>query len=169
MPGGSCESYLTDEGKTWWRNCDLSKALFRADSRKFGEYMREAARRVVANKDSYSKMPVGMMNGGVKEENPKAPLSYLLTPINTDPGTGFGGDKTTDCACILTENFFPNFYPKGTKKIDWKAANWSDIDPATGRYCNGRGWLESNEGCNVIADMHVNGIVNYINSLSEGA
>lgn len=142
---------------------------YRPDSRKFGCYMREAARKVYEGRNGYSKMPEGMMEKGIKEEK-GGPLCYLLKPTNTDPGAGFPfGGKKVNCACVLTENWFPNFYPKTGKKINWLADNWDEIDSETGRYCNGRGWLESDEGCSVLADMHVNGIVNYINSLgSEG-
>ena len=120
----------------------------RADSQKFGLYFREAFKEVVNRKDTYSKMPIGMMDAGVPTWH------YALGAHNTDPGAGWAAHPT-HCACVLTENFFPNFYPKDTKKINWLADNWNEIDPATGRYCCGRGWLESEEGLSAIADMHV--------------
>lgn len=166
VPADACKEYIAKNGRTWWKDVQFDKILMRHDSRKFGEYMRAAFNEVCNNKAQYSKMPLGMMDGGVKDES--SAFSYLLTPVNTDPGTGWS-KRPTHCCCVLTENFFPNFYPDGTKKIGWEAQNWNEIDPATGRYCNGRGWLESDEGCNVIANAHVNAIVNYINSLGNDA
>ena len=150
------------------REAEDGTKYFRADSRKFGSYMREAARKVYEKKDSYTTMPLGMMDQGIKEEK-QGSWCYLLRPTNTDPGTGFPYKyEQVDCACILTENWFPNFYPKTTRKVDWtKDTEYMNIDPETNAYMCGRGWLESNDGCNVIGDMHVNAIVNYINSLSE--
>jgi hypothetical protein len=131
----------------------------RSDSQKFGLFFREAFKEVVARKDTYSKMPIGMMDLGVPTWH------YALTASNTDPGAGWAANPT-HCACVLTENFFPNYYPKD-RHINWLAENYKDIDPSTGRYQNGRAWLESDEGCNVIANAHVNAIVNYINSLTD--
>lgn len=166
VPANACTEYIASNGRTWWKDVQLDKVLMRHDSRTFGEYMRAAFREVYNKREQYTKMPIGMMDGGIKDES--SAFAYMLTPNNTDPGTGWS-KRPTHCSCILTENFFPNFYPKGTKKINWEAQNWNEIDPETGRYCNGRGWLESEEGCNVIANAHVNGIVNYINSLGNDA
>lgn len=143
----------------WGHKTASGGVNMRNDSQKFGLFFREAFKEVVAKKDTYSKMPIGMMDNGVPTWH------YALGADNTDPGAGWGKNPT-HCACVLTENFFANYYPDG-RHINWLAENYKEINPETGRYQNGRAWLESEEGCNVIANAHVNAIVNYINSLGN--
>ena len=141
----------------FWGHKSASGGQMRKDSQTLGLYMREAFREVINKKDTYSKMPIGMMDNGIPS------WAYMLAADNTDPGAGFGAHPT-HCACVLTENFFADYYP-ANRHINWLAVNYKDIDASTGRYQNGRAWLESEEGCNVIANAHVNAIVNYVNSL----
>ena len=145
----------------WGHKTASGGVNMRNDSQKFGLFFREAFKEVVAKKDTYSKMPIGMMDNGVPTWH------YALGANNTDPGAGWAKNPT-HCACVLTENFFANYYPEG-RHINWLAENYKEINPETGRYQNGRAWLESEEGCNVIANAHVNAIVNYINSLGNDA
>jgi len=153
---GSCTKYINEEGKEAYKDCTASMAYFRADSRKFGEFFRAAANEAYSKRDTYSTMPNGMMDGGITTEK-NGPLKYLLKPDNTDPA------PMVNCSCVLTENFFADY---SVNSVSWQGPDYDKKD-SEGRYQTGRAWLESEEGLNVISDIHVNAIVNYINSLKE--
>lgn len=138
----------------------------RRDAAIFGEYARAACQKLVDNRKSLKKLPIEKlpkskdMINYVKQEK-DGMFCYLLPATNkendkSDPGVGL------DCAHILTENFFPEYTSDMTTK--WTSPDFDKQDE-NGRYVTGRGWLESNEGCDSIADVHVNAIVNYINSI----
>ena len=67
-----------------------------------------------------------------------------------------------DCACVLTENWFADYCPP-ENCIEWVSSDYNF--KLFGKYGNGRAWLESPEGIEAIATMHVNAIMAYINSL----
>ena len=122
----------------------------RPDSLTFAEYMKSEGERIIQKgiNGDYAKMPEGFM------KTMKPVLN--LFESNTD------GAPQQNCACILTENFFADFSKNG---VSWSNDNTYSTLDGNGRYQTGRGWLESDEGLNAIAEMHVNAIVNYINSI----
>lgn len=108
---------------------------------------------------------IKMINKGVNGEFRKMPNGFMRTK-NIKPVTPLGENNTDgapqqDCACVLTENWFADY---SVNNISYTGSNYDSLD-SEGRYQTGRAWLESDEGCNVVADYHVAGIVNYINSL----
>lgn len=109
-----------------------------------------------ANNGAFSTMPIGFMSE--KEQN------WHKEPAFPPDGTNDGAVKL-DCACVLTENWFTDYSNTG---MDCYSENYNELD-GDGRYQTGRAWLESDEGCNAIADMHVSAIVNYINSLDKNS
>lgn len=139
-------------GNSWK---DPRDQKMRGDSAKLAAYVRVEAEKVIQryNNGEFNLIPEGMMNNGVS----KTHLLYTESYQNdmTDPGVN------PNCACILTENFFADYKTGGPS---WKDdENYKTMN--NGRYQNGRAWLESEEGLNVIAEIHVNGIINYINSI----
>ena len=98
------------------------------------------------NENSYDTIPVGMMKGGCRITN--------LGEANTD------GAPNQQCACLLTENWFADF-PKGCK---WFNDNVYSDKNKDDRYITGRGWL-MDDGVEVIARAHANGIKRYIDTL----
>lgn len=109
-----------------------------------------------ANNGAFSTMPIGFMSE--KEQN------WHKEPAFPPDGTNDGAVKL-DCACVLSENWFADYSVNG---ISYTSSNYDELD-ANGRYQTGRAWLESDEGCNAVADMHVSAIVNYINSLGKNS
>lgn len=138
----------------WWK--DPRNPRVREDSARLAAYTRAEAQKIIAKKDSFTTMPVGMMDQGVNATHLLFTDSYTNATKGTDPGVD------PNCACILTENFFADYTTGGPSYND--DANYKTM--SNGRYQNGRAWLESDEGLNAIADIHVGAIVNYINSLS---
>ena len=138
----------------WWK--DPRNPRVREDSARLAAYTRAEAQKIIAKKDSFTTMPVGMMDQGVNATHLLYTDSYTNATKGTDPGVD------PNCACILTENFFADYTTGGPSYND--DANYKTM--SNGRYQNGRAWLESDEGLNAIADIHVGAIVNYINSLS---
>lgn len=138
----------------------------RRDAAIFGAYARAACQKIVDNRASFKKLPIAKlpkskdMINYVKQEK-DGMFCYLLPAKSqehdmSDPGAGL------DCAHILTENFFPEYTSDMTTK--WTSPDFDKQDE-NGRFVTGRGWLESPEGCGAIADVHVNAIVNYIESI----
>ena len=126
----------------------------RRDSKILAEMLREESLKMI-NKGvngEFRQMPDGFMRN--KNIKPVMPLGEN----NTD------GAPQQDCACVLTENWFADYSVNG---VSYTGSSYNTLD-SEGRYQTGRAWLESNEGCNVVADYHVAGIVNYINSLKGG-
>ena len=117
----------------------------RDDSFKFGECMVSEMLKIKENKDNLA-APTNMFSG-------KCELTNLFEN-NSD------GAPQLDCACLLTENWFADYSPKGYKWYD--DSNLGKID---GKYVTGRGWLMSDEGVETIARAHVNGIKRYIETL----
>lgn len=126
----------------------------RRDSKIFAEMLREESLKMIEKgvNGEFKKMPDGFMRK--KNIKPVMPLGEN----NTD------GAPQQDCACVLTENWFADYK---VNDISYSGPNFDALD-SEGRYQTGRAWLESPEGCNVVADYHVAGIVNYINSLRGG-
>ena len=117
----------------------------RDDSFKFGECMVSEMLKIKENKDNLA-APTNMFSG-------KCELTNLFEN-NSD------GAPQLDCACLLTENWFADYSPKGYKWYDD-----STLGKIDGRYVTGRGWLISDEGVETIAQAHVNGIKRYIETL----
>lgn len=143
----------------WWKNCGAPK-IKREDSKIFADYVRAAGEILLQNVASgkIKQAPDGMLNSVTYEDGNTDVFNYLLTPVCTD------GAVMQNCPCILTENFFADYSVNG---VSWGGPNYDALD-GNNKYQTGRGWLESEEGLSAIADMHVLGIVNYINSLEEG-
>lgn len=121
----------------------------RSDAKKFAECMLASVKVTAGKCDSYSSLPEGAM-GGIKSTK-----IYNLGKDNTD------GAVNLNCACILTENWFADFPEKckwSNDKLYFNKADGKHFDTM-------RGWLMSDEGCRAIAEMHVRGIQNYINTL----
>lgn len=120
----------------------------RSDSMRLAECMRGEFEAVRNMRGQFTKLPEGMLNGDCR-----------ITPLgekNTD------GAPQLNCACVLTENWFAD-YPSGSR--------WDSEDEkiyggfgGDGRYLTGRGWL-SDEGIEVIARAHAQGIRRYIETL----
>ena len=138
----------------------------RGDSYIFADMFREEAQKAAdrGNNHEFKAMPVGMMKlGSLKQTQ-----HHILGPGKND------GAVQLDCACVLTENFFADYYDNG-KKADYSGVlaniskyagteqGWSQRD--SGRYLVGEGWLLSDEGMTVISDIHVEAIRRYINNL----
>ena len=132
--------------------CNPGRHEQRNDSIRFSQYIKAAAEKVANRKEEFKSMPVGMMDIIPNK-------IYVFGPDCTDPGV------LVDCACVLSENWFPDYR---TGDVCFGDPNYAGLD-SDNRFNTGRGWLESDEGCNAVADLHVDGIVNYINSLSENS
>lgn len=128
----------------------------REDSMKFAKFARYAAQKICDNSNNYTEMPLGMLNN----------VNYKIHTLNdcqSDPKKNKKDPAVmVPCACILTENFFAD-YESGT--VAWDGPNYKT--KLGNRYQTGRAWLESEQGLNTIAELNVNAIVNYIDSLSE--
>lgn len=138
----------------------------RRDAAIFGSYARAACQKLIDNRSSLKMLPIAKlpkskdMLNNVKQEK-DGMYCYLLPATSqehdmSDPGVGI------DCAHILTENFFPEY--TSDMQTKWTSPDFAKTDES-GRYVTGRGWLESEEGCNAIADIHVKAIEGYINSI----
>jgi hypothetical protein len=143
-------------GKSYYHVVMINKASngSRRDSKILAEMLREES--------------IKMINKGVNGEFRKMPDGFMRTK-NIKPVTPLGENNTDgapqqDCACVLTENWFADYSVNG---VSYTGSTYDSLD-SEGRYQTGRAWLESEEGCNVVADYHVAGIVNYINSLRGG-
>lgn len=140
-------------GKSYYHVVMVNKASngSRRDSNILAEMLREESIKMIGKgvNGEFRKMPVGFMRN--KNIKPVTPLGEN----NTD------GAPQQDCACVLTENWFADY---SVNNVSYTGSNYDSLD-SEGRYQTGRAWLESDEGCNVVADYHVAGIVNYINSL----
>ena len=119
----------------------------REDSQILAECMVSEMEIVKSKKDTLT-MPVGMMDGKVRLLN--------LGENNTD------GAPNLKCACILTENWFAD-YPKNCA---WSNDSVYQDKDENGKYKTGRGWLESDEGIEELAQAHARGIKRYIDTLS---
>lgn len=149
-----------DGGKRW---CALKRGsceYTREDSIKLMEIICECAKEVKANKDAYTTMPIGGMDGGctLEHQDPYNPKTKKTECESSD------GAVMLNCACALTENWFAN-YPLGKP---WNTNGWDILD-ATGRYPAMRGWMEqtgNTGGIEVIAQLNVNGIKRYIDYIN---
>lgn len=117
----------------------------REDSLKFGECMVSEMLKVKENRNNLN-TPTNMLTGECKLVN--------LFEKNSD------GAPQLECACLLTENWFADYSPKG---FIW--TDDSTLKPVDGKYLTGRAWLISEEGVETIADAHVKAIKRYVNTL----
>lgn len=133
--------------KSGWKNPRNSR--YRSDSVELAKYIEAEVEKFLNKKDLFTKAPDGMFKKFNKD------LHLLFTDNysydRTDPAV------KVNCACILTENWFADY------GIKWNDKDYNVM--ADNRYVNGRAWLESDEGLNAIAEIHVNAIVEYIKSL----
>jgi hypothetical protein len=128
-------------------------------SKKLAEFFAAEVREMIKKQSFYKEMTTGMMNS------------------NQTSGVLMAGDtKATDygpslsCASVVTFNWF-DAYP--STEICRKALTRTALDKTTsykeknsqGRYYISQGWLNSKEGKEAIASMHVNAIKKYIDSL----
>lgn len=136
---------------------------YRKDSAVFAEMLREEVRKmaVKGNNGEYS-MPPGAMKVGVMSVKEGQDKGHILSADNTD------GAPQLDCACILSENWFAD-YEGGSvmgKGHKWSRDGW-DAKDGNGKFITMRGWIESPEGLNALADAHVEAIRRYIDSLHQ--
>ena len=134
--GQRYEIYTNYEGKT------------RNDSLKLAECMEAAVHKFLENKESLGKCE----NGGC------SCAFNNIVEIKNLPSTNTDGAPQLDCACILTENWFADYDCENDKSgvNKWKSGK---LD---GLLCQ---WLFDNELIERIAQMHVDAIKSYIDSL----
>lgn len=153
---GSLKFYKNGKPVMWYKTDCTTHEYKREDSRRFASYLRAAGEELLqkVRSGAIKKAPDGMLSKVTYESD--GLFNYMLTPNCTD------GAVQQNCACILTENFFADYT---VNNVSWSNDSTYKTTDANGKYQTGRGWLESEEGLAAIADMHVNAIVNYINSI----
>lgn len=135
----------------------------RDDSSKFADMFVDEAKKLINKYNSSSKLPKGSMRP--VDDKYAVQKLYINTDTNTD------GAPKLNCACVLTENWFTNYRSDGGKwwvgKKDSLSENWDKIrkKDANGKYVLMEAWLFDTEGMNAIADMHVEAIRRYIETL----
>jgi len=159
--GGGGKYYCVFDGKAY----SDGTVKVRDDSKKFAEILREEVRKMVDKSRTglYALLPKGAMNGGVKSSDEE--INHILSIANTD------GAVQLNCACILSENWFADYdiaggpYGNGGTSEKWYREGVWNKEDEEGKYNIMRGWIESEEGLNAIADAHVEAIRRYINTL----
>lgn len=133
--GQRYEIYLDKQGKV------------RNDSIKLAECMKSEVSKVIKNKDCFD-----VYSNCVNER-------IDITSLTTQDD----GAPQQNCACILTENWFADCMQDGGKGSDkWTSGKFGNYGDNGSLFYN---WLISSKGVETIAQMHVNGIKRYIDSL----
>lgn len=131
-----------------WHGVFVNKAskTTRQDSMNLAKCLVADFKNLKSRRNEFETMPTGMMDGDVSVKN--------LGETNTD------GAPNLNCACVLTENWFADYGPKGSY---WSGEEW-DLKE-NGKFVTGRGWMETDEAITNIAQAHADGIKRYIDSL----
>lgn len=129
------------------------------DSKKLADFFAAEVRELIQKQSYYKEMTPGMMSSNQ--------TSGVIVAGETK-AVDYG--PSLSCASVVTFNWF-DAYP--ASEICRKALTRSALDKTQGykgknpqgRYYLSQGWLNSNEGKEAIATMHVNAIKKYVDSL----